>query len=108
VITGVAVFFSSFSTPFLSGLFTLSVFLIGHLTEDLKAFSSRFEGGGRALVNLVYYGLPNLETLNIKGAIVHGQFVSWNELAWRLAIGVSWCIVLLVASILIFQRREFK
>ncbi len=42
VVCAVAIFFSSFSTPILSGMYTLGVYLIGHLTRDLYQFSFRF------------------------------------------------------------------
>jgi len=108
VITAVALFFSSFSTPFLSGFLTLAVFVIGHLSEDLKVFSERFDQGGKFLVNCIYYIFPNLETLNIKGLVVHGKDISWLEVFQRASFGMLYCVVILMITILIFEKREFK
>jgi len=66
VITAVAILFSSFSTPFLSGLFTLSIFIIGHLTDDLLVFSERFDAFGQRVANFIYYVFPNLSLLNLQ------------------------------------------
>jgi len=42
VITAVAVMFSALSTPVLSALYTLGVFMVGHWCDDLRAFASQF------------------------------------------------------------------
>ncbi len=45
VILAFAVFFSAFSSPFLSGMFTLAVFIIGHFTQDLRLLLIPFLSG---------------------------------------------------------------
>jgi ABC-type transport system involved in multi-copper enzyme maturation permease subunit len=108
VMTAVALLFSAFSTPFLSGIFTLAIFVIGHLTEDLKAFSVRFDAVGQKIVLLIYYAFPNLEFLNIKGPIVHSQSIPLAEVLVRFFYGLFYGFCILTLSILIFQKREFK
>ena len=41
VVAAIAIFFSSFSTPFLSGAFTLGLFIVGRSWDDLQAASLR-------------------------------------------------------------------
>lgn len=109
LVTAVALLFSSFSTPFLSGIFTLSIFIIGHLMSDLKAFSDRkLEAAQKMIVDILYFVLPNLEFLNIKGLVVHGQAISWLEVGQRAVYGTLYAFMLLFFAVLIFQRREFK
>ena len=38
LITAVAIFFSSFTTPYLAGMFTVALWIIGHLLADVRAF----------------------------------------------------------------------
>ena len=49
VVTAVAVFFSSYSSPMLSAVFTLGVYVVGQFNADLKHFDQIVElaGGGR-------------------------------------------------------------
>src|SRR5881392_2015757 len=44
ILTGVALLFSSFSSPALSALLTFFVFVIGHLSADLKTLSQSMAG----------------------------------------------------------------
>ena len=74
ILTGVAMLFSSFSSPALSALLTFFVFVIGHFSADLKALSqstpnmpTRWFFGG------LYYLLPNLANYNAITAAAHGR-----------------------------------
>src|SRR4026208_707330 len=61
ILTGVALLFSSFSSPALSALLTFLVFIIGHFSSDLKNLASTMESVvGRGLFIALYYLLPNL------------------------------------------------
>jgi ABC-type transport system involved in multi-copper enzyme maturation permease subunit len=109
VVTAVALVFSTFSTPTLSAAYALAVYVLGHLTPDLKVIAGK---AGNVMVaglfNFIYYLLPNLENFNIKGKAVHGVEIS----AWYVFVSTSYGLVytaaLLLLASLIFQRRNFK
>src|SRR5215217_3286027 len=71
VITAVALLFSTFTSSTLSAIFTLAIYVIGHLSGDLKAFGEKMDAMGRGILNAVYYVMPNLERFNLKGHVVH-------------------------------------
>ena len=50
LVTAIALFFSTFSTPILSAAFTFGLFVVGHFSSDLRNFRSgrRFAGRGAA------------------------------------------------------------
>tara|TARA_B100000315_G_scaffold106964_1_gene98156 strand:+ start:20615 stop:21382 length:768 start_codon:yes stop_codon:yes gene_type:complete len=109
LVTAVALLFSSFSTPILSGIFTLLFFVIGHLTYDLKILV--VESKMKSLVyfsNILYYGLPNLENFNIKSRVVHHLPVGWDYMLFTTLYGLFYILLLLSLSITVFQRRDFK
>ena len=108
VITAVALLFSTFTTPTLSATFTLSVYVIGHLTGDLKALGAKLGGTGRAFLNGLYYIMPNLENFNIKGRVIHHLEVGGTEMALVLAYGLLYTTLLLILAAVIFQRRDFR
>jgi len=108
VITAVALLFSTFTTPTLSATFTLSIYVIGHLTGDLKALGAKLDGTGRAFLNGLYYIMPNLENFNIKGRVIHHLEVPGTEMALLLAYGLLYTTVLLILAAVIFQRRDFR
>jgi ABC-type transport system involved in multi-copper enzyme maturation permease subunit len=107
VITAVALLFSAFSTPFLSGLFTLGVWVIGHLTADLKAFGEKVGGLTQWFTEALYLLLPNLRNFNVKDLVVHGVSVPTELITLSTIYGVVYVGLLLAAATLIFQRRDF-
>ncbi|MCG3113486.1 MAG: ABC transporter permease [Candidatus Manganitrophus sp.] len=109
VIAAVAILFSSFSTPFLSGMFTLAVYVIGHLTEDLKRLGAL--SGSPALEKMtafLYYLLPNLENFNIKGEVVYQLPVETGRILLGLLYGLLYIGLLIFFSSMLFQRRDFR
>lgn len=107
LILAVAFFFSTFSTSFLSGMFTLSIFIIGHLTKDLKMLA---ENGDdvvfQKFANGLYYIFPNLENLNFKARVVHHIEISHVEFFASLSYAVLYTAVILILAVLIFDRRD--
>jgi len=109
LITSVALLFSSFSTPILSGIFTISFFVIGHLTYDLKVLVAESKMNSlRYFTNFLYYAFPNLENFNIKGRVVHHLPVGWDYMIFTTFYGLFYLALLLSLSIIIFQGRDFK
>ena len=109
IVCAVAILFSSFSTPILSGMYTLGVYLIGHLTRSLYQFSFRFEGTFlQKLMLFLYYFFPNLDNFNIRSQAVHGLPVDTSYILFAVGYGILYITVLLVISSYIFSRRDFK
>ena len=73
LVTAIALFFSTFSSPFLSAALTLAVYLIGHFGEDLKHLDNLVASPALAMsAAAIYYVLPNLAALDVKSEVVHG------------------------------------
>ena len=109
VINAVAVLFSTFTTPTLSATFTLAVYIIGHLTDDLRVLGSKLQNElTKGILDGLYYTLPNLDYFNVKGQAVHGLPIEPVYLLTALAYGVVYSVVILALACVIFQRRDFK
>ena len=109
IVCAVAIFFSSFSTPILSGMFTLGVYIIGHLTYDLYEFSSSFRVTAlETMLKVLYYVFPNLDNFNIRSNAVHGLPVDADFLLFAIAYGFIYIILLFIISSFIFSRKDFK
>ena len=108
LVTGIAILFSSFSTPILSSLFTVTFYIIGHLSWGLLMLADKLAGGsGPALCRLLYRVLPNLEAFNVKGMVVHGVAVPMSQVLTASLYGVSWTVIVLGLAVLVFRRRDF-
>jgi ABC-type transport system involved in multi-copper enzyme maturation permease subunit len=115
-VAAIAVFFSSFSTPFLSGIFALALFVIGRVTPDMKAAlgSEEASSGIKALLSVTLEIVPDLHLFAISGRTldgehvsVHGDFVSWGYVGMASGYGLLWIAGLLALAMVIFQRRDF-
>jgi len=128
VITAVAVLFSSFSTPFLSGVFTLGIYVVGRLQPELRGLDAKLaaasgQEGLAAVGNLVLRGLlavlttvfPDLHLFYVSGhevagkaVSVHGPtFVDWAYVGHATAYGLTYAAVMLCLAALVFRRRDF-
>ena len=109
IITAFALLFSSFSTPILSGLFTLSFYIICHLTPDLLEFGAKSESLTlKYVTKTLYYVLPDLEYLNIKGQVVYHNPLQEGYIFLASLYGFFYIMILLLLAIVVFQRRDFK
>ncbi|WP_022668515.1 ABC transporter permease [Desulfospira joergensenii] len=107
IILAFAFFFSTFASPFLSGMFTLGIFIIGHFTRDLKSLAAATEDVlFKNLADAAYYILPNLEFLNYKTRVVHHLAISGEEVLLSLAYAACYTLAVLLISMFIFQGRD--
>jgi ABC-type transport system involved in multi-copper enzyme maturation permease subunit len=109
LITAIALFFSTFSTPILSAAFTFGFFIVGHFSVDLRNFKDVVNSPvAGALARGLYWVLPNLAQFDIKNTVVHGQPVTAGYMGLVAAYGVAYIAMLLIVSVVIFSRRDFK
>lgn len=108
VVTAIALFFSTFTSTTLSAIFTLGLYVIGHLTADLRSMVVNSENGTvKTVVDMLYYLCPNLEMLNIKGQAAVGIVVAPEYLVLASLYGLLYAGVLLTGACLVFQQRDF-
>jgi ABC-type transport system involved in multi-copper enzyme maturation permease subunit len=109
IVTAIALFFSSFSTPILSAVFTFGFFVAGRFSADLRNFNQVVESRAAAwLAEALYWLLPNLAPFDVRAQVVHGLAVPAGHIALTVAYGVTYIAALLLATTLIFSRRDFK
>jgi len=109
LLTCLATLFSTFTTPVLSAIFTLSLFVIGHVSDYLYAAGERsgsvaVRWGSRFLFHL----LPNLENFNWKDEVAYGTLKSLSVIGWAAGYLLSYAACVLVVSFLLFSRKDFK
>ena len=109
LVTAIALFFSTFSTPILSAALTFGFFIVGHFSTDLKGLAELFDAAAvRAGLITLYYALPNLSTFSQVTPAAHGIAPEPVDLAAALAYAAAWDVTLLAAATLLFARRDFK
>ena len=109
LLTAVALFFSSFSSPMLSAWLTFGLYIAGHFNADLKHFENIVSSRPAAyLARGIYYLVPNLEAFDVKAAVVHGQSVPAGYIALTLLYAALYVTALVLGTMMIFSRRDFR
>jgi ABC-type transport system involved in multi-copper enzyme maturation permease subunit len=109
LVTAIALFFSTFSSPFLSALLTLGLWTIGQFGADLRDLGTILESPAAGWVGRVlYYVLPNFSAFDVKAQVVSGVSVSLSYVGLMALYGAVYVALVLVSAILVFSRRDFK
>ena len=117
VVTAVAVLFSTFSTPMLSGLYALGITVCGRFLPDLHlVIAARFKGSPATADALRYASsiLPDLHLYFVSGGSVggvpmsvHAHYVPWSYVASATAYGLLYAACVLLIAAVVFSRRDF-
>ena len=109
LLTGIALLFSSFSSPALSALLTFLIFIIGHFSADLKSLAvSLGSTSARWLFTGLYYLLPNLSNYSFITPAAHGRTPSAGFVFAAALYALVYVTVILAAATIVFNRRNFK
>jgi hypothetical protein len=111
VIAAIATLFSSFSSPFLTAVFTLSVFVVGRSADTLAKLPKRVFGAfvheagvwlAKVVPNLMVYVPPRPL---LTGEAVGAELGPYLALAFGQAL--AWAVLLLSLASRIFKKRDF-
>jgi len=109
LLTCLASLFSTFTTPVLSAIFTISLFLLGHLTNYLQVLGNQSKVAAVKWGSLaLFYLLPNLENFNWKNEVAYGELRSLSVLGWASGYLACYAACVLCLSCLLFSRKDFK
>jgi len=109
LVTALALFFSTFSSPLWATLLTLGLWVAGHFNSDLRNFGTVVDSAPVIwLARIIYYVIPNLAPFDVKAEVVHGIHVGMRHVAYTLAYAALYISILLTGSVTIFGRRDFK
>ena len=109
VIIAISLLFSSFTTPILSFIFTVSLYLIGQVMWTYNEFKDLLAiPAWRTATQVLYYLLPNLDKFNIKNEVVTGAAIAPLSVLFASLYAAAYVLALLAVTILIFRKREFQ
>lgn len=109
VLVAVALLFSAFTTPMLASLFSAGLWLIGHLSRDLRTLGAQGDSEGmRRATEALYRVLPDLSAFDLTGHAARGLVIAASDVLVPLAYALGYATVVLVAATWIFERRDFR
>jgi ABC-type transport system involved in multi-copper enzyme maturation permease subunit len=109
VMVAVAILFSAFTTPMLASLFSAGIWLIGHLSRDLRALGAQADSDAtRRATEALYRTLPDLSAFDLTSHAARGLVVSASDVALPAAYAAAYAVLVLLAATWIFERRDFR
>lgn len=110
IIISLALLFSSFSTPILSAVLTLMMYIIGNFSATLREVVNykhrEGEWLGEYTARLIHMVVPDLGRFDIMTMVSYGHMVKLEPIIY--AQGVGWTVIFLLLAILGFSARDFK
>ena len=114
IVSAIATLFASFSTPFLSALLTLGLFLVGRSADSLAnlpvkmfgSFGQIIHDAGVALSKVV----PNLQIYVPPRPLLLGELASVklsSYIGMASLTSIGWALGLLTIAVLVFNERDF-
>jgi Cu-processing system permease protein len=111
IVTAFTLVFASFSSPFLTAVFSFSVFLVGRSADTLARLPARVFGSVvKSIGTVLSHVMPNLMVYVPSRALLTGEAVGVSYWPYTLVAAgqaLAWCVLLLVCATIIFRRRDF-
>ena len=113
LVTAVGVMFSSQSTPALTGLFTLGVFVVGRIVYVLEEMLQGTKGlfvdnpFARLFGEVVTTIFPDLSVFNVSQQLLLEVAISWAYLGQAALYALCYGVIVIAIGILAFERRDF-
>lgn len=109
LVTALALFFSCFSSPMLSTLFTLGIYVTGIFSSDIRDFGELTKSPAlKAVTETIYYLVPNFHNFNAIAAAAHGEAIPLSLVAQNTLYAALYVALLLVAASAVFSGRNLK
>jgi ABC-type transport system involved in multi-copper enzyme maturation permease subunit len=109
LVTALALLFSCFTSPMLSTVCTLGMYIGGTFSADVRSFGVMT--GSPALQGLtatLYYVLPNFHNFNAIAAAAHGEAIPFVLVAQNTAYAAVYIALVLLPAAAIFSHRDLK
>lgn len=109
VVVAFATLFSSFATPFLAACYSVGLYLVGHLTRDLRGVGAGSDSVAvREVTAWIHRLFPDLSALNRTIEAVHELPIPPAEVGYAVVMGLAWCLGFLLVAVVVFERRDFR
>jgi ABC-type transport system involved in multi-copper enzyme maturation permease subunit len=109
LVTALALFFSCFSSPVLSTLFTLGIYLTGMFAKDIRDFGDLTRNPVvQGVARLLYYLVPNFHNFNAIAAAAHGETIPLTLVLHNTLYALLYVTLVLLAASAVFSRRDLK
>jgi ABC-type transport system involved in multi-copper enzyme maturation permease subunit len=109
LVVGIATFFSAFTSPVLAAFFTTGVWMVGHLSRQLRELGAAAHNSSFEWVTWLLHGvLPDLESFNLSSEAAHLLPVTTSDWVLPTLYGAGYLTLVLFAAVAVFERRDLR
>jgi ABC-type transport system involved in multi-copper enzyme maturation permease subunit len=109
LVTALAMFFSCFSSPLLSTLYTLGIYITGVFANDIRGVGEFTKNPAVLVVTrAIYYVVPNFHNFNAIAIAAHRDPIPFARVWQNSLYAALYVLLLLVAASAVFSRRNLK
>jgi Cu-processing system permease protein len=109
VVVAVATLFSAFTTPLLASFFTAGIWMVGHLTRDLRELGAQSDVEGmRTFTVWLHRVFPDLEVFNVTVQAVNDLPIPAREVWLPAVYALGYAGALVAVAMLLFERRDLR
>lgn len=108
-VMAIALLFSCLTTPMLGALMSIFLYIIGHLSNDIRLLGSGIKSELFAyLLKVLYYLLPNLQRFDISAEVVHELPLPSGTIILSGGYGLIYITFLIFLATIILNQRDFQ
>ncbi len=109
LVTALALLFSCYSSPMLSTLFTLGVYITGVFAQDIRQAGELSRSGAvEFITRVIYYLVPNFHNFNVIAAAAHGEAVPFALIGQNTLYTAIYVTIVLLGATAVFSGRDLK
>jgi len=107
LVTALSVAISTMASPILGAIVVFSCYVLLHATGILIDLPGHFDGTAtKAVLETVYYFLPNLGQFDIWQEYANGVAVPQSFVLWALGYGLAYTGFLLYVAVMAFENKD--
>jgi ABC-type transport system involved in multi-copper enzyme maturation permease subunit len=109
LVTAITLFFSCFTTPMLSTLYTLGIYITGIFLSDIREFGDLTHSAvAKAVTRAIYYLIPNFHNFNAIASAAHGSSIPLSLVGQNSLYAFFYVAIVLLAASAVFSGRNLK
>jgi Cu-processing system permease protein len=109
LVTAITLLFSCFTTPMLSTLYTLGIYVAGVFANDLRDVADLTKSEAvKVLMRMVYYLVPNFHNFNVIDLASQGNPIPVSLIGQNTLYAALYVSIVLLAATAVFARRNLK
>ncbi len=109
LVTALALFFSCFSSPMLSTMFTLGIYVAGFFSSDIREIGMVTRNPAmQATARAISYLLPNFRNFDVIAAASHGDAIPFTLIWQNTVYATLYVALVLIAASAVFSGRNLK